>query len=183
MIFRCVTTCCSRCMHSCHPRSAYRLAAQQADFFRRKRDEEALIRTQMQVALPDATAVQLDGWIDDYYRMVEQEALDTWYLQHQPIQNIVELQGFEAIEQARQQGKRVLLTGGHFGRFWMAGAAMRARGLPQERLPVMVAIPIATGCIRRNTVTVYLSCNACNRRWAGRFWWKGMSCVRCTVRL
>ena len=111
------------------PALGYRLAAQQAEVFkRRKQDEAATIRTQMQLALPEASAVQLDGWIDDYYRMVEQEALDTWYLQHQPVKQIVELQGFDAIEQARKQGKRVLLTGGHFGRFWMAGSAMRARG-------------------------------------------------------
>lgn len=111
------------------PAYGYRLAAQQADFFRRnKQQEQGMIRTQMQTALPHASAAQLDGWIDDYYRMVEQEALDTWYLQHQPINRIVELQGFAAIEQARKQGKRVLLTGGHFGRFWMAGPAMRARG-------------------------------------------------------
>ena len=111
------------------PALGYRLAAHQAGIFKqRKLEEAALIRTQMQLALPDASAGQLEGWVDDYYRMVEQEALDTWYLQHQPVHHIVDMQGFEAIEQARQQGKRVLLTGGHFGRFWMAGAAMRARG-------------------------------------------------------
>ncbi len=89
------------------PAYGYRLAAQQADFFRqRKQDEQGMIRTQMQGALPDASPAQLDGWISDYYRMVEQEALDTWYLQHQPAERIVELQGFEVVEQARRQGKR-----------------------------------------------------------------------------
>lgn len=111
------------------PALGYGLAAQQAKIFRRNRsDEETLIRAQMQNAFPDASAAQLAGWLSDYYRMVEQEALDTWYLQHQPIQQIVELEGFAAIEQVRRQGKRVMLTGGHFGRFWMAGPAMRAQG-------------------------------------------------------
>lgn len=111
------------------PALAYGLAAQQATIFRRnKGDEAALIRAQMRSALPEASNAQLAGWLDDYYRMVEQEALDTWYLQHQPIQQIVELEGFAAIEAARRQGKRVMLTGGHFGRFWMAGPAMRAQG-------------------------------------------------------
>ncbi|MBU0655677.1 MAG: lysophospholipid acyltransferase family protein [Gammaproteobacteria bacterium] len=111
------------------PALGYRLAAGQAAIFRQRRQaEESVIRTQMQAALPDATAAQLDGWLDDYYRMVEQEALDTWYLQHQPISDIVELHGFEAVAEARRQGRRVLLTGGHFGRFWMAGPAMRALG-------------------------------------------------------
>lgn len=111
------------------PALGYGLAAQHAPIFRRNRpDEEAAIRTQMHGAFPEASNVQLAAWLDDYYRMVEQEALDTWYLQHQPIQQIVELEGFAAVAQARQQGKRVLLTGGHFGRFWMAGVAMRAQG-------------------------------------------------------
>jgi lauroyl/myristoyl acyltransferase len=111
------------------PAVGYRLAAAQAGFFRRRRpEEEQAIRTQMQLALPGATSAQLVGWLDDYYRMVEQEALDTWYLNRQPIKQIVELQGFEAVQAARQQGRRVMLTGGHFGRFWMAGPAMRALG-------------------------------------------------------
>lgn len=111
------------------PAVAYGLAAQQAPVFRRNRpDEETAIRTQMQGAFPDASAAQVAGWLSDYYCMVEQEALDTWYLQHQPIQQIVEMEGFAAIEAARRQGKRVMLTGGHFGRFWMAGPAMRAQG-------------------------------------------------------
>jgi lauroyl/myristoyl acyltransferase len=111
------------------PRVGYALAARQSSFFaRKKQDERAAIRTQMQTCLPEATEAQLDGWLNDYFRMVEQEALDTWYLQHQPIADIVTLQGFEQVQEARAQGKRVLLTGGHFGRFWFAGSAMRTLG-------------------------------------------------------
>lgn len=111
------------------PRWGYALAGQQAGYFRRQRvAEETMIRSQMQATFPQASAVQLDGWLADYYRMVEQEALDTWYLQHQPIGSLVELHGFEQVAQARREGRRVLLTGGHFGRFWMAGPAMRAVG-------------------------------------------------------
>lgn len=111
------------------PLLGYRLAAQQASVFRQRRpEEEQAIRTQMQAAFPRASAAQLSGWLADYYRMVEQEALDTWYLHQPPIQRVVGLQGFAAVEQARRQGKRVLLTGGHFGRFWLAGSAMRAAG-------------------------------------------------------
>lgn len=165
------------------PRLGYALAGQHAGLFRRKRaEEEAVIRTQMQGAFPAATEVQLAGWLNDYYRMVEQEALDTWYLQHQPIQNLVDLQGFEAVAQARRQGKRVLLTGGISDvSGWRAQRCGR-KGLPQGRLPVTAARPISMGYIRRNTVTAYSSYNVYNRRWAGRFWWKGMNCARSTVR-
>ncbi len=108
---------------------AYRCAAWQAPWFQRQRVAEAAsIRQQMQRALPQATTTQLDTWLRDYYRMVEQEALDTWFLDHQPISEIVTLQNFAVVEAARRRGQRVLLTGGHFGRFWLAGAAMRARG-------------------------------------------------------
>lgn len=107
----------------------YRLAAWQAPLFRRKKQREAsLIRHSMLQLLPQATAAQLEWWLQDYFRMVEQEALDTWYLRHQPISDIVTLQGFEAVQAAQGQGQRVLLTGAHFGRFWMAGPAMRALG-------------------------------------------------------
>ena len=111
------------------PALGYRCAAMQAGFFRRKRVAEAgLIRQQMLRVFPQATAMQLEEWLQDYYRMVEQEALDTWYLPHQPISDIVTLQGFEAVQAARAQGQRVILTGAHFGRFWLTGAAMRALG-------------------------------------------------------
>lgn len=107
----------------------YRCAAMQAGFFRRRRAVEAeLIRQQMRKVFPQATEAQLEEWLQDYYRMVEQEALDTWYLQHQPISDIVTLQGFEAVQAARAQGRRVILTGAHFGRFWLTGAAMRTLG-------------------------------------------------------
>ena len=107
----------------------YRLAAWQAALFRRKKQREAgLIRQQMQTVFPQATATQVEGWLRDYFRMVEQEALDTWYLAYQPLDKIVQLHGFAGVQTARAQGKRVLLTGAHFGRFWLAGAAMRALG-------------------------------------------------------
>lgn len=111
------------------PSWAYRLAALQAGWFRRKRPaEEAAIRTQLHQVFPAATSGQVEAWLAAHYRMVEQEALDTWYLGYQPINRIVELQGFDAVAAARRAGRRVVLTSGHFGRFWLAGAAMRAAG-------------------------------------------------------
>lgn len=111
------------------PGFGYRLAGWQSGFFRRRRQrEEHLIRKQMQAVFPQASDTTVEGWLQDHFRMVEQEALDTWYLQHQPVNRIVTLQGFEAVQEARARGRRVLLTGGHFGRFWMAGPAMRALG-------------------------------------------------------
>ena len=51
------------------PGLGYRCAAMQAGFFRRKRVAEAeLISQQMLRVFPQATAVQLEQWLQDYYR-------------------------------------------------------------------------------------------------------------------
>lgn len=110
-------------------RTAYRLAAWQSKYFYQKQARtRELIRQQMQQAFPDATAEQVDVWVRDYFRMVEQEALDTWFLDQVAIAEIVKLSGFEAVQAARTAGEKVLLSSGHFGRFWMAGPAMRHAG-------------------------------------------------------
>ena len=110
-------------------RMAYPLAGWQSNWFmaRREREREA-IRSQMQQVFPDATQDELQGWLHDYFRMVEQEALDTWFLERAAQQDMVSMQGFEAVAEARANGQKVLLTGGHYGRFWLAGPAMRQCG-------------------------------------------------------
>lgn len=111
------------------PAISYRLAAWQSHWIQYQRqDERNAIAYQLKQAFPSASSMQIQRWLQDYYRMVEQEALDTWYLTHEPITELVELSNFAVVQQARAQGKRVLLTSGHFGRFWLAGPAMRALG-------------------------------------------------------
>jgi len=106
---------------------AYRCAAVQARYFMQKHQaQREAIRSQMQQVFSEADEHTINTWLYDYFRMVEQEALDTWLLPRAP--QIVRLSGFEAVMQARAAGKRVILTGGHFGRFWMAGPAMRQAG-------------------------------------------------------
>jgi lauroyl/myristoyl acyltransferase len=112
------------------PALAYRLAAWHTPLFQRRKSQEATwVKQQLQLTFPQAADAQLQHWLDAYFQMQEYEALDTWYLQHQPIQQLIQLQGFEAVKQARAQGQRVLITSGHFGRYWLTGAAMRAQGL------------------------------------------------------
>lgn len=110
-------------------RLSYRLAGLQSFYFRRQHlQQKELIATQMCCVFPDATDLQVESWLNDYFRMVEQEALDTWFLDSKNIPDLVQLKGFEKVEELRRDGQRVLLTGGHFSRFWMAGPAMRLRG-------------------------------------------------------
>uniref|UniRef100_A0A6S6TDV5 Lipid A biosynthesis acyltransferase n=1 Tax=uncultured Thiotrichaceae bacterium TaxID=298394 RepID=A0A6S6TDV5_9GAMM len=108
---------------------AYRLADLQSGYFGRKHlSQKVLIAAQMRSAFPDAMDSEVEGWLRDYFCMVEQEALDTWFLDSKNIPDLVELKGFEKVEELRQSGQRVFLTGGHFSRFWMAGPAMNLRG-------------------------------------------------------
>lgn len=110
-------------------RAAYRLAAWQSHYFYQKRSQtRELIRAQMQQVFVEASTEQIDTWVRDYFRMVEQEALDTWFLDQPAIAELVQLSGFEVVQAARASGQKVLLSTGHFGRFWMAGPAMRQAG-------------------------------------------------------
>lgn len=108
---------------------AYKGAEWQSRYFYHKRGQQReIIRSHMQRVFPGADSCVVEGWLHDYFRMVEQEALDTWFLNSTAIPDLVKMQGFEAIQELRESGRRVLLTGGHFGRFWMAGPAMRRAG-------------------------------------------------------
>ncbi|WP_020561105.1 lysophospholipid acyltransferase family protein [Thiofilum flexile] len=109
---------------------SYRLAQYSSRYWQaRHLGGLAIVKEQMQLTFPHASETQIQQWLCEYAQMVECETLDTWYLtQPKLMQRLVTLQGFEAVEQARQQGRRVLLTGGHIGRFWLAGPAMYLRG-------------------------------------------------------
>ena len=108
---------------------AYQGAKWQAYFFaKRKKHEAALIKQQMRRVFPDHSEQRLNTYLEDYFCMVEREALDTFYLNRPAAKHIIELENFEPILEARESNQRVILTGGHYGRFWMAGVAMRATG-------------------------------------------------------
>ncbi|HPQ94878.1 MAG: lipid A biosynthesis acyltransferase [Thiothrix sp.] len=108
---------------------AYRLADGQSKiYYHRRKIQREIMRQQMQTVFPVAAPVRLDQWLHDFFRMVEQEALDTWFYNQKAATTLTTLQGFDVVREARQQGRRVILTSGHFGRFWMAGPAMKAQG-------------------------------------------------------
>ncbi|MFZ1568125.1 MAG: lipid A biosynthesis acyltransferase [Thiolinea sp.] len=110
-------------------RVAYRLAAWQSNYFYKKQNHtREIIRLQMQGIFPDASIEQVDSWVRDYFCMIEQEALDTWFLDQAATPKIVSVSGFDAVQASRAAGQKVLLSSGHFGRFWMAGPAMRQAG-------------------------------------------------------
>lgn len=108
---------------------AYRCADWQSQLIARRRAEEsAQIKAQMQQVFPNATEAELQVWLADYFCMVEQEALDTWFLTKSSLPQLSQLSGFEKVMAAREAGRKVILTSGHYGRFWLAGPAMRRAG-------------------------------------------------------
>jgi len=108
---------------------AYRGADLQSHFFaKRKSHEASLIKQQMCKVFPDHSERKIQTYLQDYFCMVEREALDTFYLNRPVANQIITLENFEAILEARKHNQRVILTGGHYGRFWMAGVAMHAAG-------------------------------------------------------
>jgi lauroyl/myristoyl acyltransferase len=108
-------------------RLAYAMTTRQARYLSRYKQREAdLIRTQMQMVLQQASDTELDQYLQDYFAMVEAEVLDSFILHKSP--KIVTLKGFDQVIDARNAGQKIILTGGHFGRFWMAGPAMHAAG-------------------------------------------------------
>jgi len=110
-------------------RLAYGLTKKQSAWLQQRTDKQAeadIVRSQMQASLPDLPDAEIEQQLKLYFQMQEDEILDSYVLSKAP--DMVTLNGFDAVLDARKSGKRVILTGGHFGRFWMAGPAMRAMG-------------------------------------------------------
>ena len=70
-------------------------------------------------------------FIHDYYQMVEYDRLDSFIvprLNHKKDQRLVSQKGIETIKELKKAGRKIILTSGHFGRFWMIGPVMQAAG-------------------------------------------------------
>ena len=113
---------------------AYRLASFSGRFCHTQRatEKESIIQ-QMQGVYPEKKYDELAFLADYFFSMVEREALDTWFFktcQNQAqIDQFIQLENFHYVTEARDAGRRVIISSGHFGRFWMAGVAMRAQGV------------------------------------------------------
>lgn len=120
---------------SCLPQQlAYRLASFSARFMANQQlvDTE-VIRQQMQAVFLDKTTDEIIQATDYFLGLIEREALDTFFFRTLKSVNAVDrfvvLENFEVILNARTQGQRVIISSGHFGRFWMAGLGMQAHGV------------------------------------------------------
>ena len=97
----------------------------------RRRDLEN-IQAQMARAFPHLSAVALAREAEAFFRLNDRDVLDTWMLsryRRRSLRGFIELEGFDALLEARAGGRAVMISSGHFGRFWMTGLAMRRRGV------------------------------------------------------
>lgn len=113
---------------------AYRLASLSGRFYRSEHAaEEAVIIEQMHTVFPEKNQAELAASSDYFFSMVEREALDSFYFRTRKTQNqidrFIQLEDFHHVTDARQAGRRVIISSGHFGRFWMAGVGMQAQGV------------------------------------------------------
>jgi len=95
--------------------------------------EKAVVMTQLQAVFLKEDKDKLVRIADYYYSLVERESLDSWFFRtrksQKQIDNFIQLVDFHHVTDARQAGKRVIISSGHFGRFWMAGVGMHAQGV------------------------------------------------------
>ena len=95
--------------------------------------ERAIVMTQLQTVFLEDDKKKLADIADYYYSLVEREALDSWFFRtrktQEQVDKFIQLVDFHYIKDARQTGQRVIISSGHFGRFWMAGVGMQAHGV------------------------------------------------------
>ncbi len=113
---------------------AYRLASLSGRFRGEQQGvEKEIIIQQMQTVFREKNRDELVQLVDYFFGMVEREALDTWFFRtcktQKQIDRFIHLQDFHYVTEAREAGRHVIISSGHFGRFWMAGVGMRAQGI------------------------------------------------------
>ena len=114
--------------------TAYRLVSFYGRFLASTHQaERGAIIHQMQQVLVDEKEEQLAQWADYFFLMNEREALDSFYFQtlknSVQVNQFIELVDCQPLIDARKQGRRVMITSGHYGRFWMAGVGLKEQGL------------------------------------------------------
>lgn len=95
--------------------------------------EREQIYRQMQRVFVDSNDEQIKDWVDYFLAMLEREKLDTEFFQglhnEAQIDAFVRLHHHQELLTARQQGRHVFITTGHFGRLWMAGIGLQRHGI------------------------------------------------------
>lgn len=95
--------------------------------------DTAVIKQQIHSVFAEKNVEQIEQNLNYFLALMEREALDTWFFRSldtvEQVDRFVHLENFEFITLARAAGQRVIISSGHFGRFWMAGVGMKAHGV------------------------------------------------------
>jgi len=113
---------------------AYRLVSLSGRFSRTEHiAEKNVIIEQMQTVFTEKSRDELEAKADYFFGLVEREALDSFFFRTcktvRQVEQFIQLEDFHHVADARQAGRRVIISSGHFGRFWMAGVGMQAQGV------------------------------------------------------
>jgi len=69
------------------------------------------------------------AFIKAYCQMVEYDRLDSFMMPRlttpRNIQSLIQVSGIEKVNKLKRAGRKIILTSGHFGRFWMNGPILR----------------------------------------------------------
>ncbi|MES9969268.1 MAG: hypothetical protein ABW092_04490 [Candidatus Thiodiazotropha sp.] len=91
------------------------------------------IAHQMGRALPGQSEAQYRQWTGYFYGMQQREILDTWYYPRlrtvEQVAKVIQVNNFQQVLEARRDGRPMILTGAHLGRFWMLGVTTAAYGI------------------------------------------------------
>ena len=113
---------------------AYRLANQYGKWeYARDVEIAPQIANQMKRALPGHPEDLYTQWTRHFYILTQREILDTWYypkLQSaEGVGRWIEVLNFAQVLAAKRQGRPMIFTGAHYGRFWMLGVVTGAYGI------------------------------------------------------
>jgi lauroyl/myristoyl acyltransferase len=113
---------------------AYRLANLYGAYQAKRHSEaQAHIVHQMRQVLAVEDPAKLAAYAEDFYRLASRDIVDTYkfpkYSTASDLSPVVATKGLENLIKHCKAGKKAILTGAHFGRFWMAGLPIVQQGV------------------------------------------------------
>lgn len=97
-----------------------------------------VVETQIAHAFPHFTPAQVKAVARESYASLGRTSLEAALMEHRPPGELLALfeqvDGFEHIEQALQQGRGALLITGHLGNWELGGSYIAARGVPVDAI-------------------------------------------------
>lgn len=91
------------------------------------------IAHQMRRAMPGEREDLYRQWTGYFYGLQQREILDTWHYPRlrtvEQVAKTIEVKNFQQVLEARRDGRPMIFTGAHLGRFWMLGVTTAAYGI------------------------------------------------------